>query len=72
MSRREVAVLRPIAEGKSNREIASELVIAAGTTRRHVNNIYDKIGATNRTEATRYVLGAGLLSLDESDEGDRR
>jgi DNA-binding CsgD family transcriptional regulator len=65
LSQREVEVLRRIAQGKSVRAIAEELVIAEGTARRHVNNIYNKIGATNRAEATRYALTAGLLALDQ-------
>jgi DNA-binding CsgD family transcriptional regulator len=65
LSQREVEVLCRVAAGKSNREIAEELVIAEGTVRRHVSNIYNKIGAINRSEATRYTLRAGLLELDE-------
>jgi ATP/maltotriose-dependent transcriptional regulator MalT len=65
LSQREVEVLRRVAIGKSNREIAEELVIAEGTVRRHVSNIYNKIGTINRSEATRYALRAGLLELDE-------
>jgi DNA-binding CsgD family transcriptional regulator/RecA/RadA recombinase len=65
LSQREVEVLRLIALGKSNREIAKRLVITEGTARRHVSNIYNKIGAANRAEATGYALRRGLLSLDE-------
>ena len=65
LSQREVEVLCRVATGKSNREIGEELVIAEGTVRRHVSNIYNKIGTTNRSEATRYALRAGLLELDE-------
>jgi DNA-binding CsgD family transcriptional regulator len=65
LSHREVEVLCRVAAGKSNREIAEELVIAEGTVRRHVSNIYNKIGTINRSEATRYALRAGLLELDE-------
>ena len=61
LTHREVEVLRLIATGKTNLEIAEELVIAEGTARRHVSNIYEKIGATNRAEATRYAIGEGLL-----------
>jgi DNA-binding NarL/FixJ family response regulator len=60
LTEREVEVLRLIAAGKTNLEIAEELVIAEGTARRHVANIYQKIGAANRAEATRYALTAGL------------
>jgi DNA-binding CsgD family transcriptional regulator len=65
LSQREVEVLCRVATGKSNQEIGEELVIAEGTVRRHVSNIYNKIGAINRSEATRYALRAGLLELDE-------
>jgi ATP/maltotriose-dependent transcriptional regulator MalT len=66
LTQREVEVLRLIAGGKTNLEIAEELVIAEGTARRHVANIYEKIGAANRAEATRYALSQGLLSLDDN------
>ena len=58
---REVEVLRLIAGGKTNLEIAEELVIAEGTARRHVANIYEKIGAANRAEATGYAFQKGLV-----------
>ena len=61
-------VLRLIAVGKTNLEIADELVIAEGTARRHVASIYEKIGAANRAEATRYALT--VLALDEADSGN--
>ena len=60
LTQREVEVLRLIAAGKSNREIAEELVITLNTVFRHVSNIYEKIGAANRAEATRYTMTAGL------------
>ncbi len=64
LSQREVEVLRLVALGKSNREIGDELVITEGTVRRHVSNVYDKVGANNRTEATRYALREGLVSFE--------
>ena len=66
LTQREVEVLRLIAAGKTDREIAEELVIAEGTVRRHVSNIYAKIDATNRAEATRYALQKDLLPLGEA------
>lgn len=60
MSQREVEVLGLQAQGKSNREIGEALVISEGTARRHVSNIYQKIGANNRSEATGYGLREGL------------
>ena len=70
LTQREVEVLRLIAQGKSNSQISQELVIAEGTTRRHVANIYEKIGVANRAEATRYALRESLLSLDETPSSD--
>ncbi len=67
LTQREVEVLRLIAAGKSNREISEELVITLNTVFRHVSNIFSKIGAANRTEATRYALREGLISVVEDD-----
>jgi pimeloyl-ACP methyl ester carboxylesterase/DNA-binding CsgD family transcriptional regulator len=61
LSAREVEVLSLIARGKSNLEIADALVISHNTVGRHVSNILDKIGASNRTEATAYALRAGIV-----------
>ncbi len=66
LTEREVEVLRLIASAKTDRDIADELVIAPGTVRRHVSNIYAKIGAANRAEATRYALREALVSLEEA------
>ena len=60
LTEREVEVLRLISAGKTNLEIAEVLVIAEGTARRHVANIYEKIGAVNRVEATLYANQQGL------------
>ena len=53
-------VLRLIAAGKTNLEIAEDLVIAEGTARRHVANIYEKIGVANRAQAATYAAQHGL------------
>jgi DNA-binding NarL/FixJ family response regulator len=55
MSVREIEVLRLLAAGKSNQQIAEELVISQNTVIRHVSNIFAKIGAENRTEAAAYA-----------------
>ncbi len=68
LTQREVEVLCLLAQGRSNNQIAEELVVAEGTTRRHVANIYEKIGVANRAEATRYALREGLLALDEAQD----
>jgi DNA-binding NarL/FixJ family response regulator/pimeloyl-ACP methyl ester carboxylesterase len=60
LSSPEVEVLRLIAAGRSNQQIADELVISLNTVRRHVSNIFDKTGAANRTEASGYARDHGL------------
>jgi DNA-binding NarL/FixJ family response regulator len=63
LSKREVEVLRLIAAGKSNQEIAHELVLSRRTAERHVSNIYQKIGASGkvaRATATDYAHRHGL------------
>lgn len=61
LTEREVAVLRLIAGGKSNHQIAESLVISAHTVARHVSNILTKTGATNRTEAAAYAYRGRLV-----------
>jgi hypothetical protein len=46
-----VEVLRLIAAGKSNSEIATTLVVAVSTVKAHINNIFSKLGVTSRTQA---------------------
>src|SRR5262249_29201072 len=55
LSEREVQVVRLIAAGKSNREIAQALVISRNTVERHVNHILAKTGASNRTQVAGYA-----------------
>jgi DNA-binding CsgD family transcriptional regulator len=62
LSDREVEVLRLVAAGKSNTQIAAELVISANTVQRHVGNILSKTGVANRTQAAAYAHQAGILS----------
>jgi DNA-binding CsgD family transcriptional regulator len=56
LSAREVDVLRRIARGMSNREIAAALFISSRTVNRHIENLYRKIAARNRADATAYAL----------------
>jgi LuxR family maltose regulon positive regulatory protein len=51
LSKREGEVLLLMADGCSNKEIASQLVISIGTVKRHVIHIFQKLGASNRTQA---------------------
>ena len=60
LTAREVEVLRSIAAGKTNREIAAELVLSVPTVERHVANIYAKIGASRRVEDAPYAVRQGL------------
>ena len=57
---REVEVLRLIAIGRSNQEIATELVISFNTVTNHVKNILGKTGCSNRTEAAAYAIPRGM------------
>ena len=61
LSARELEVLRLLAAGKSNQQIANELVISLNTVRRHVSNIFDKTGVANRVEAAGYARDHGLV-----------
>jgi DNA-binding NarL/FixJ family response regulator len=58
---RETEVVKLIAEGHSNREIAEELVISPKTVERHRANILDKLGMHDRVELTRYAIRRGLI-----------
>ena len=60
LSRREIEVLRLVALGKSNQEIADELVISRNTVRRHVSNVFDKTGVANRAQAVAYARDHSL------------
>jgi DNA-binding NarL/FixJ family response regulator len=53
---REAEVLRLLAEGRTNREIADALVLSVHTIERHLANAYRKIGTRNRAEATAFVV----------------
>jgi DNA-binding NarL/FixJ family response regulator len=58
---REREVLKLIAESRSNRQIAAELVISEKTVERHRENILDKLGMHDRVELTRYAIRTGLI-----------
>ena len=57
---RETEVLRLVADGKSNQEIAASLVLSRRTVERHIANVCAKVGARNRVEATAYALRSGI------------
>lgn len=60
LTAREVEVLRLVAQGRSNREIATQLFIAEKTARNHVERIYAKLGVNNRTQASLAAIDRGL------------
>jgi DNA-binding CsgD family transcriptional regulator len=60
LTAREIGVLRLVAAARTNKEIAGELFISVATVERHVANIYRKIGARSRVEATSYALREGI------------
>jgi DNA-binding CsgD family transcriptional regulator len=62
LTSREVEVLRLVAQGRSNREIATELFIAEKTARNHVERVYAKLGVNNRTQATLAAIDRGLAT----------
>jgi pimeloyl-ACP methyl ester carboxylesterase/DNA-binding CsgD family transcriptional regulator len=61
LSVRELDVLRLIAAGKSNAQIAEDLVISVNTVIRHVANIFDKLGVASRAEAATYAARNGIV-----------
>lgn len=65
LTEREMDVLRLLARGKTNREIAAELVITERTVKFHLSSILGKLGATNRTEALAIAAQRGLVNLGD-------
>jgi DNA-binding NarL/FixJ family response regulator len=61
LSSREIEVLRLIAQGASNREIAETLVISEGTVKNHISNILGRLGLRDRTQAALYARENGLI-----------
>lgn len=61
---REIEVLRLLAEGKSNPEIAAALGRAEGTMKIHVQKIFQKLGAADRTQAVTIAVRRGIIHLD--------
>jgi DNA-binding NarL/FixJ family response regulator len=61
LSEREAQVIRLLAAGKTNRAIADELFISEKTVARHVSNIFDKLGVSNRTGATAWAFQHNLI-----------
>ena len=67
---RETGVLRLLAMGKSNKEIAADLSIGETTVKTHVSNILMKLGVPSRTQAALYAVRIGLASTTDSKQPD--
>jgi NarL family two-component system response regulator LiaR len=68
LTEREQEVLRQLARGQTNHEIAEALVVSDETVKTHVGNILSKLQLAHRTQAVIYALKRGLISLDEIEE----
>ena len=64
LTEREVEILKLVAQGLGNEEIAARLVISPRTVGVHISHILDKTGLANRTQAALYALRQGLVSLE--------
>jgi DNA-binding NarL/FixJ family response regulator len=62
LTEREAGILRLIAEGRSNKEIAATLYLTEGTVKGYVSTIFDKLGVEDRTQAALYAVKHGLAS----------
>lgn len=73
LSEREMAVLKLVARGLSNGDIAEQLFIGERTVGSHISNILSKLHLANRTQAALYALREGIATLDDAmfDRGDR-
>jgi DNA-binding NarL/FixJ family response regulator len=61
---REMSTLRLMADGKANKEIATELEISERTVKTHLAHLFEKLGVTSRTEAVKVATRRGLVRLD--------
>jgi DNA-binding CsgD family transcriptional regulator len=68
ISERERDILRLVAMGATNQQIANQLNISINTVKVHLRNIFEKIGAASRTEATVYAIRQGLVQLGGAPE----
>ena len=65
---REIEVLQQAARGLTNKQIGKVLFISDRTVQGHLQNIYQKLAVTTRTEAVSTAIKHGLITLEESDE----
>jgi DNA-binding NarL/FixJ family response regulator len=67
LTERETEVLRLVAQGQANKQIAASLHITEKTVKIHVSNILSKLGVQSRTQATLYAIRAGLVSSEQRE-----
>lgn len=70
LSSRELEVLLLISRAMSNSQVASRLHISEGTVKRHLTNIYAKLGVSSRADAAKKALSSGLLTFRDISEPD--
>jgi two-component system, NarL family, response regulator LiaR len=66
LTTREVEVLRLLASGYTDQEIADELWLTSVTVRTHINRVITKLGLKNRVQAALYAIRSGLITLEEA------
>ena len=65
MTRRELEILKLVAEGQPNATVARKLWVTEQTVKFHLSNIYRKLGVANRTEAGRWAALNGVFAEDD-------
>ena len=65
LSAREIEIVRFVALGLRNAEVAQRLSITEGTVKTHLNNVFSKLKIRDRVELTRYAIRVGLIGADE-------
>ena len=72
LSERESDVLRLVARGEANKQIARELGIAPSTVKSHVGSLMSKLGLGSRTQLALYAARSGLVALDQNEVTERQ